>query len=88
MRFILFCLLLTLSLLWMKADAFNLKEMDEVTIEKAIPCGEFICALVSKDGSQFILIGRPIDGVFYTNSVFLVEGQKAKKVWDVTWKEV
>lgn len=85
-RILLFLVLMTAVVMY--ANSFNPNEMEAVTIEKAIPCGDFVCALVSKDGSQFILIGRPIDGVFYLNSVFLVEGQKARKVWDVNWKEV
>ena len=85
-RILLFLVLMTAVI--MSANAFNPNDMDEVTIEKAVPCGEFLCALVSKDDAQYIIIGKPIDGVFYVNSVFFVEGQKARKVWDVTWKEV
>ena len=84
-RILLFIALLTAVIMY--ANAFNPNDMDEVTIEKAMPCGEFVCALVSKGDAQYIIIGKPIDGVFYANSVFLVEGQKARKVWDVTWKE-
>lgn len=85
MRILMFLVLMAVALY---ANSFNLKDMDEATIEKAIPCGEFICALVSKGDAQYIIIGKPIDGVFYINSVFLVEDKKARKVWDITWKEV
>ena len=88
MRILLFCLLLIWAFVTIETKAFNPNDMGEVVIEKAMPCGEYICALCSKDGERFIVVGVPHDGVFLVHSVYRIDGEKAIKVWDVTWKEV
>lgn len=85
-RLILFFALLTAVIMY--ANAFNPNDMDEVTIEKAMPCGEYICALVKNDGEHFVIVGAPKDGVFFVSFVYRIEDGKPVKVWDATWRQI
>lgn len=68
--------------------AFQPNDLIDADIKRVEPCKGMICALVEKNGEQYIIMGQQVDeenlGVV---AIYKVEGKKIRLIWSIVWAD-
>lgn len=81
-------LLVFLALFASQVFAFQPNDLISADIKRVEPCKGMICALVEKNGEQYLIMGQPIDeenlGIV---AIYKVERKKIRLIWSILWTE-
>lgn len=81
-------LLVILAFFASSVFAFQPNDLMEADIQSVKPCNQFVCALVEKDGKQYIIMGQPADEeTVMILAIYIVEGKKLRMVWSILWQD-
>ncbi len=81
-------LLVIIALLCSNAYAFNPNDIAGAEVKAVAPCNQLVCALVEKDGKQYVLMGELLDNeTLDVKAIYIVEDKKLRQVWSITWRE-
>ena len=79
-------LLVILALLCSNVYAFNPNDIAGAEIKAVVPCKQFACALIEKDGKQYVLMGELLnDETLDVKAIYIVEDKKIRLIWSITW---
>ena len=68
--------------------AFHPADLVNAEIKLVKPCNQYTCAVVEKDGKQYLVVGELVDeeGVVPI-AIYVVEDKKLRLIWSISWRD-
>lgn len=81
-------LLIFLAFFSLSSLAFNPKDIQGAEVKAVAPCNQFACALIEKDGKQYVLMGYLNDeGTLDVQAIYIVDDKQLRLIWSISWRD-
>lgn len=68
--------------------AFQPNDLIDAEIQLVQPCNQYACAVVEKEGKQYLVVGELVgDGVVTPLAIYIVEKKQLRLIWSIAWKD-
>lgn len=68
--------------------AFQPNDLVGADIKQVAPCKQFACAVVEKEGEQYLVVGEIVgEDSVSPLAIYIVEGKKLRLIWSIAWRD-